>query len=224
MQTTEQGIFITFEGGDGAGKSTQVQLLAQHLQACGREVCLLHEPGGTSVGEKIRAVLLDKAEANMVPMAELLLYEAARAQIVAEVIHPAIAAGKVVICDRFADSTTAYQGWGRELDAQIVSKLNEVATNGLQPDRTILLQIEPSEGLQRAVQASEDGAPDRMEAAGDAFHQRVNAGFDAIAQAEPGRVRRVSAAGTIGEVQRAVFEALADLLPGIPAPSEGGAR
>ena len=214
------GAFITIEGGDGAGKTTQAALLADALQQRGYEVCRIHEPGGTQLGERVRGVLLDASLQDVDATAELLLYEAARAQLVARVIAPALAAGQVVVCDRFDDSTTAYQGYGRQLDIPMVKQLNAVATGGLTPDRTVLLALAPQAGMQRARARS--GAADRMEAAGDAFHQRVWEGFEQLAFANPQRFRVVDASPAPAEVAAAVLAAVQDALPPLPAPAASG--
>lgn len=201
-----RGCFISFEGGEGCGKSTQVRLLAAALQERGYRVLQLREPGGTAAGERIREMLLAKESDGLDPVAELMLYEAARAQIVSEVIRPALAAGTVVICDRFSDSTVAYQGYGRGLDIELVKRLNSAATGGLRPDITVMLFIDPAEGLRRAMGATGgDGSGDRIEAAGLAFHERVAQGFSRIAMEEPERVLAVGAAGTVDEVHQAVL-------------------
>lgn len=206
------GIFITIEGGEGAGKSTQIQKLAQRLESAGEEVLLLREPGDTKLGEEIRALLLHSEDGEVSPLAELLLYEAARAQLIEEKIEPALARGITVISDRFFDSTTAYQGYGRGLDLEMIKKLNAIASKNLSPDRTIYLAAEADLGLKRAHCVSE---PDRLERAGLSFHDRVSEGFKAIACEEPARVRLISAQGTIEEVFSQVLEEVADLFPHI---------
>lgn len=203
-----RGLFITFEGGEGSGKSTQAALLAERLRERGVPVRLLREPGGTPVGEAVRAILLDRDHLDMDPGAELMLYAAARAQLVSQVIRPALAAGDIVLCDRFLDSTTAYQGSGRGLAPELIDSANHAATAGLLPDRTLLLDIEPSAGLVRAVA---HGAADRLEAEELSFHERVRAGFLSIASTSPDRVRVIDAAGSVEDVFRRVREALADL-------------
>ncbi len=202
-----RGVFITFEGGEGCGKSTQLRLLAHALEAAGVPVRTLREPGGTAVGEAVRSILLDPDHAGLDDIAELLLYEAARAQLVAEVIEPALEAGEVVLCDRFYDSTTAYQGHARGIALDEVAELNRAATDGLSPDRTLILDVDPALGIARATS---HGA-DRLESEDLAFHRRVREGFLAIAAAEPERVRTVDASGGIDEVACAVAAALADM-------------
>jgi dTMP kinase len=206
---SERGLFITLEGGEGSGKSTQLDLLACRLTAAGMPLRVLREPGGTTVGELVRATLLDPGHTGMDPVAELLLYEASRAQLVAQVIEPALAAGEVVLCDRFYDSTTAYQGFARNLPLDVVRRLNAIATGGLAPDRTLVLDIDPALGIARATKQGVD----RLEAESLAFHRRVREGFLAIAAEEPRRVRVVDASGDVGSVAREVAAALADLEP-----------
>lgn len=204
------GLLITFEGGDGAGKSTQIRFLARLLEGAGREVVCLREPGGTAVGEALRRVVLDPAHGAMSDRAELLIYEAARAQIVDEVIAPALARGAVVLCDRFFDSTVAYQGAGRGLDGAFIAAANRFACDGLVPDATILL-VAPEEAVRSRM--GRRGDADRLERAGDAFHSRVAEGFAALAAAEPERVRIVSSQLHRTDTFRAVLAELAPLLP-----------
>lgn len=220
--TGGRGVFITFEGGDGVGKSTHIRRLATALKDEGREVLVLREPGGTSVGEMLRSVVLDPANDGLSDEAELLIYEAARAQIVAEVIEPALARGAVVLCDRFADSTVAYQAYGRGLDRAFVDAANAFATRGVMPDRTILLVCRSAaDGL---VRATARGA-DRLEGAGAAFHDRVAAGFAAIAEADPERVRVVDSSGAYRATGAAVRAAVADLFGwAADGGGEGGVR
>lgn len=170
-----KGIFITFEGIDGCGKSTQTALCREWLESLGKTVLLVREPGGTRIGEKIRELLLDKANGSMAPMAELFLFEAARAQIVEETIKPALAEGKAVICDRFFDSSFAYQGCARGLGAEMVSRLNKDATGGLAPDITFFLDITVDQAIMR--REGRGGEKDRIESAGDAFQEKVRQGF-----------------------------------------------
>jgi dTMP kinase len=202
-----RGTFITFEGCEGSGKSTQIARLARRLEAVGVPVRVLREPGGTAVGEAVRALLLDPDNDGLDATAELLLYEASRAQLVADVIEPALEAGELVLCDRFSDSTTAYQGFARGLSPERIVDLNAIATNGLIPDRTIVLDIDPVVGIERATELGAD----RLEGESRAFHESVRRGFLAIAALEPGRVRVVDGAGSPDEVADAVARALADL-------------
>ena len=169
--TTTNGIFITLEGGDGAGKTTHLVRLADKLREMGKEVVIVREPGGTNIGEQIRKVLLDNKNEEMTARTELFLYEAARSQIVAEVIKPALSEGKVVLCDRFFDSTVAYQGYGRGLDVEEIKKANLFTTDGLVPDRTVIIFTDTVENsIYRATK--NDGA-DRIEAEGEAFQKKV---------------------------------------------------
>lgn len=208
------GIFLTLEGDDGVGKSTQADLLASWLEQRGCTVLRVHEPGGTRLGEKIRTLLLDREDDAMTPLAELLLFEAARAQVMDEVIEPALARGEVVVCDRFTDSTLAYQGYGRELGASLVRSTNDLACDGRYPDRTLLLVLDDDVARERVESRSADGAGDRMESAGDAFRMRLRAGFDEIAAAEPERVRIVDANGSVEQVHERIREGIADLIGG----------
>ncbi len=199
------GVFVTFEGGEGAGKSTQIELLADKLRARGLAVTALREPGGTVVGDRVRDLLLDPAHTGLDPRAELLLYEASRAELVAEEIVPRVAAGDVVVCDRFTDSTLAYQGFGRGLDIDGIRALNEWATGGVTPDVTILLDVDPALGLARATGAGAD----RLEAEDVAFHVRVREGFLALADADPtDRFVVIEADAPVEEVAAAVWETL----------------
>lgn len=186
-----RGAFITLEGVDGSGKSTQASLLVERLREQRCEVVALREPGGTPISEKIRALLLDPENAEMADECELLLYEASRAQLVREVIEPALLRGAIVVCDRFYDSTHAYQHGGRGLSDALVSRANELGCCGLSPDVTLVLDIDPAAALARATA---QGA-DRLEAEGLAFQQRVRKDYLALAKADPTRVRVIDAAG-----------------------------
>ena len=207
-----RGAFVTFEGGEGAGKTTHIRFLAEALRNRGREVLCLREPGGTDIGEQLRAVVLDPANEDMADEAELLIYEAARAQIVAQVIRPALERGAVVLCDRFTDSTIAYQAFGRGLSREFVDRANRFACQGVRPDRTILLVTGGSAqtGLARATHRT--GA-DRLELAGEEFHSRVNEAFLQIARDDPERVRVVVSGGRKSSTAAAVFAELSDLFP-----------
>lgn len=184
----KRGFFITIEGGDGAGKSTQTRLLVRHLKRRGLAVTHTREPGGTFVAEALRKVLLHP-KSRIAPLTELFLYEAARAQHVAETVLPALTAGKTVLCERYTDATEAYQGWGRGLDRPTINLLNRIATGGLRPDLTLYLASPVSDGLRRARGRKNGG--DRLERESEAFHRRVQAGYRAIAKREPRRMKVV---------------------------------
>jgi len=169
------GLFVTFEGIDGCGKTTQVTALRDSLEAKGTKVIVIREPGATFIGEKIRSILLDNANSGMSSETEVLLYEAARAQIVSEVIRPALLAGKVVICDRFYDSSVAYQGYARGLPLESIDSLNQFATGGLEPDLTFLLDLPAEAALERMN--VREGSHDRLEIEGLGFMKKVRAGY-----------------------------------------------
>lgn len=197
-------MFVTFEGVDGAGKSTQAQLLAAAL---GPGTVLLREPGGTPAGERLRELLKD-ASLELTPRAELMLFCAARAELVDRVIAPALAAGRDVVCDRFVDSTVAYQGGARGIDADLVATLNAAAVQGCMPDRTILLKLDAGLAGERAEGRCEAPISDRFESEGRGFQDRIAAEFDRIAAAEPQRLAVVDAGGSVAEVHERVREAL----------------
>lgn len=199
-------MFVTLEGVDGAGKSTQARLLAEAL---GPETLLLREPGGTAVGERLRELLKD-GSLELSPRSELLLFCAARAELVERVIKPALAAGRDVVCDRFTDSTVAYQGAARGLAPDLVASLNAAAVDGCMPERTVLLRVDVASAAERAEGRSggEERASDRFEREGAAFQRTIAEAFDRIAAAEPGRVAVVDAAGSVEEVHGRVLEAV----------------
>ena len=184
---SRRGLFITFEGVDGAGKSTQIQRLAANLKREGVSVLVTREPGGTPISERIREVLLERQHHKMVSTTELLLYAAARSQHVAQCIAPALAEGQIVISDRFGDAMVAYQGHGRGLDLELIHHLNRVATDGLVPDLTIVLDVPVKVGRERTRRRRR--ALDRLELEDFEFHQRVREGYLTIAKEEPHRVR-----------------------------------
>lgn len=208
------GLFITFEGPEGSGKSTQIQLLAQHLCRQGHQVLCTREPGGTAIGDQIRHVLHDVANTEMDAHAEVLLYSASRAQLVAQIIQPALEQGMTVLCDRYADSTYAYQGYGRGLDLAALRQLTQFATRGLKPDLTIYLDLPVSEGLQRKQRASEAGTGEwnRMDRLELEFHRRVRAGYLEMIRAEPERWLVVDASLSVEETHAAVCARLEAVL------------
>ena len=208
------GRFITFEGGEGCGKSTQVRLLAERLRTAGKDVLITREPGGTALAERIRALVREESDDPPNARAETLLFLASRAQLVAEVIRPALAAGTWVLCDRFADSTFAYQGYGRGLDLTELKRLNAFATDGLVPDRTVLLDVAPETAAvrMRVREQSTCTEADRMEKAGDGFHARLKGGFLELAAAEPERFAVVAADGNVDEVAEKVWNSILPML------------
>src|SRR5580692_5465297 len=206
------GRFLTFEGMDGCGKTTQLRLLSQYLREQGREVVETVEPGGTETGRQIRRILLDPANSAIVPRAELLLYFASRAQNVEEVIRPALAAGRVVLCDRFTDSTLVYQGCGRGLDSSIVLDLDRIACQGLRPSTTVLIDIDLETSLSRAKRRNErvGQSESRIDDESAAFHEDVRKGYLALAAAEPARFIVVDGRAGIGDVAKHIRERLQD--------------
>ena len=211
-----KGLFITFEGTEGCGKSTQVELLARRLSALGHRVRTLREPGGTPIGEEIRHTLKhSRANEAMTAEAELLLMNASRAQLVREVIRPALDAGEIVLCDRFYDSTTAYQGHGRQLDLQMVQAVIDIAVGETRPNLTLLLTVprEISE-LRRAVrQATLPFMRDRIEEGDREFFARVEEGFQAIAATHPDRVRVVDGSAPVDVICEHIWEIIRPVLP-----------
>ena len=204
------GILITVEGGEGTGKSTLVESLAAYIRKRGRDVVVVREPGQTVLGERVRALILDQTM-QTAPMAELLLFEAARAQLMAEVVEPALAAGKVVLADRFTDSTVAYQGFGRGMGVELVARLNDAVTDARRPDLTLWLDLDPRIGIERARSRS---IPDRLESEDIGFHGRVRAGFAHLAQEEPTRIRRLDATLPPDELARLAAAVVVEALDG----------
>lgn len=207
------GRFITFEGGEGSGKTTQIALLEKDLEAAGRDVLVTQEPGGGHLGRAIRQVLLDPRNREMAPVTELLLYTAARAQHVEEVIRPALEAGRIVLSDRFADSTTAYQGGGRGLPRDWIEQMHRIATRGVWPDLTILLDVPPAVGLARAAKTS---GPDRLEREPIEFHERVREAFLELARAELGRIRVIDGTLPVEQVAARIRAYVDELLQHSP--------
>lgn len=197
------GIFITFEGVDGCGKSTQARILAHWLLKLGYKVEMTREPGGTPLAEKIRDVLLEKTDEEVAPLTELLLYAASRAQHVADKIKPALSEGKIVVCERFADSTVAYQGFGLGYDLELVQRLNGMATQGVSPHWTVLVDIDPDQAYCRVSKRQE--GEDRIEARGLAFQRRVHEGYRWVLAQDPLRISGISADGkSIRQIQREI--------------------
>lgn len=204
------GLLITFEGGEGSGKSTQVELLAAWLADRGYEVLTAREPGTTATGELARRFLLETAPDDLTPEAELALFLAARAQLADEVLRPALAAGRIVLLDRYGDSSVAYQGYGRGLEPERVAALNAWATRGLAPDLTVLIDVPVTAAGERR-----DRAPDRVERAGAAFHERVHAGYAALARNEPNRFCVIAGGRPIAEIQATIRDRVQGLLKNI---------
>jgi dTMP kinase len=209
-----RGRFITLEGGEGCGKSTQVARLKAALEAEGIGVLLVREPGGTWLSEQIRGLIKDQDTDAPCARAELLLFLAARAQLVRKVIRPALESGTWVVSDRFSDSTLAYQGYGRGLPLDIIREANDFACEGLKPDKTILLDVDPetSRERMRGREASTNTTADRIERAGDDFHSRLRKGFLEMAAAEPSRIVTVDASGGEDEVWERVWKSLTPIL------------
>lgn len=206
----KKGIFITVEGTDGSGKTTQIKRMEKYLAEQGREVILVREPGGTKISESIRSITLDPASTEMGNITEMLLYAAARAQLVEEVIKPSIDCGKVVICDRFIDSTYAYQGYGRGIDISILEMVNNVAINGVVPDMTLFFDISPEVALRRRMASSET---DRIENEGTIFHRKVYEGYIKLTEKFPDRIKRIDGSGSVDKVWEEV-RALVDSITG----------
>lgn len=210
----QPGLFITFEGSEGGGKSTQIRRLASRLEALGRRVLLTREPGGTPIGEQIRHLLQHSEEGHgMKPEAELLLFAASRAQLAREVISPAVAAGTVVLADRFMDSTTVYQGVARAIDPEAVRFINQFAVGPCRPDLTLVLDVET--GLGRKRMLARAGAPDRMEQEPTEFFEAVREGYLRLAQSEPKRIRVIDASRSIEEVEQEIWQSLQEQFDGI---------
>ncbi len=198
-------LFITFEGPEGSGKTTQMQSLAAWLRECGRDVMTTREPGGTRIGDAVRSLLLDPACVEMTPESEFLLFSASRAQLVRQVIIPNLQAGVVVLCDRFADSTLAYQGYGRQLDLNMLRQITGFATANLLPDLTIYLDLPVAEGLKRK-RGGDAVEWNRMEREQQEFHERVHQGYLALAEADPARWLVLSALQPVEEIQHSIRE------------------
>jgi len=210
-------LFITFEGPEGSGKTTQMELLKGYLEEKGHSVLATREPGGTSIGNQIRAVLLDPCNTEMLPASEALLFSAARAQIVNQVIRPHLAQGDIVLCDRYADSTLAYQGYGHGLDLEILHTITALATGGLKPDLTVYLDIDVEEGLRRKLTAHEAGNAEwnRLDQQEAAFHRRVREGYLKMATREPDRWLVVDATQSLEAIQALIRARVEAKLPGL---------
>ncbi len=212
MASKSGGVFVTFEGGEGAGKSTQIRILAERLRTMGREVVETVEPGGTAIGRQIRRVFLDAGNGELTPEAELLLVFAARSQNLKQVIKPALEAGRMVLCDRFTDSTRVYQGVARKLGLEVVETVNRIACGGMAPDLTLLLDIPVEAGMARASarNARGDAAQEtRLDEEAPEFHLVVREAYLDLARNEPGRIRVIAAQGSVEEVAARVWETVA---------------
>ncbi len=208
-----KGLFITFEGMDCSGNTTQMERLASWLRKCGREVLCTREPGGTPMAESIRTLLLSRQEGETVtPEAELLLFGAARAQHVANLIAPFVAKGGIVLCDRFYDSTTAYQGYARGLDLAFIQQLNEFCCGECKPDITFLFELPLKESRRRLAARKGEAEPDRLEEEDNAFHQAVHDGFLKIAELNPERIHVIDAMKSRDEITNAIMEMLKDAI------------
>ncbi|MBQ9272409.1 MAG: dTMP kinase [Mogibacterium sp.] len=202
-----KGLFITLEGGDGAGKSTQIRNIEAFFKGRGFTVTHTREPGGPPISEKLRDILLDTQNTEMDPVTEMLIYAASRAQHVRETVIPALERGEIVICDRYVDSSIAYQGFGRNLGS-MVEEVNRYATGGLMPDITVWLDIDPETGKARA---SGDKGPDRLDLESSDFHSRVREGYAHIAESEPDRFKRIDATGSVEEIRDKIYDCLESL-------------
>jgi len=217
-----RGIFVSFEGSEGCGKSTQIRILADRLKAAGQGVLLTREPGGTEIGEHLRQLLqFSKAGQAMAPETELLLFTASRAQLVREVILPALAEGRAVLADRFLDSTTVYQGVARKLDAAAVAAINRFAVGDTLPDITFVLDLEPSVARERLRQRHAT-TPDRMENQPAAFYDAVRAGYQSLARDQPHRVRLLDASGTVDDLGERIWRQVTSIWPRRVPTSTGG--
>ena len=210
-----QGKFITFEGIESCGKTTQIRLLNDYLTKKGCKTILTREPGGTAIGDQIRHILLDPKNKEMHAVTEALLYEASRRQHIEELIRPALTKGKIILCDRYSDSTVAYQGAARKLSPKVIKQLDEIATGGLKPDLTILLDVTAKEGLSRANKRS---APDRFEQERLSFHEKVRRAYLALAKAEPKRIKVIDGSLPVKEIHEKIIEILG---PGLRSSARG---
>lgn len=206
-------MFITFEGIEGSGKTTQVKHVADFLRKKGHDCVITREPGGTPIGEKIRAILLDPASKGMNPLTELLLYTADRVQHVKELLGPSLAAGQTVLCDRYFDATLVYQGYARGLDIELIEQLHKLLLAGLRPDITFLLDLAPETGLSRAWaqinNGNRTGRESRFEKEALSFHEKVRSGYLTLARKEPGRFRIIDASRDVDDVQKEILKVFA---------------
>ncbi|MCK4691609.1 MAG: dTMP kinase [Desulfuromonadales bacterium] len=208
--------FITFEGIEGSGKTTQIRFLSKHLQQQGIEVLRTREPGGCPIADQIRGILLNPANAAMIPQTELLLYAAARAQHIEEIVQPALQSGRMVLCDRFTDATLAYQGAGRGLDPALIKRLNLLTAGGCHPDLTLLLDLPVEIGISRAThreEAQQDSSEGRFEREQLEFHQRIRRAYLSMAAAEPQRIRVIDAEQTPQQIAQQVAAIIDPFLP-----------
>ena len=220
-------LFITFEGIEGSGKTTQIQRLKKYLTQKGIPCKVTREPGGTPIGEKIRKILLNPDHREMVPATELLLYEAARTQHVKEVIKPFLEKGRVVLCDRFSDATLAYQGYGRKMDLKWIQRLNHLSSQGVRPDVTFLLDCPSDVGLKRAIQRNrtlKQEREERFEREEIEFHRRVRKGYLAIARKEPRRVKVIGTRQGEEKVFEKIRKIIDNLLIGVKGTRDRGAK
>lgn len=210
-------VFVTFEGLDGSGKSTHLRRVASRLAAHGCDACVTHEPGGTPLGEGIRSLFLSSSARDLDGAVEALLVFASRRQHLLEVIEPALQAGRVVLCDRFSDSTYAYQGWGRGVAIELIERIDDVATGRRRPDRTVLFDLSPEEAQSRSSSTRRqlDGRVNRLDIEGLEFYGRVREGYLELARRDPGRFRVVGSGASTRDTARQVIAALGDLLPGV---------
>lgn len=221
MQQSQSGHLITLEGGEGAGKTTQQRLLAAALSSRGYSCLTTREPGGTEVGQALRHVLLEAFPAGLSARTELFLFAADRAEHVETVIRPALQSGSIVICDRFTDSTLVYQGMGRGIELELIKQINQMATQGLEPDLTLWLNLPPEIGLARVQERRR--TPDQIEQQDLDFHHRLHRGFAQLAAAEPRRIREVDALGPIEIIAAEIEEIVIRYLSGIDCDSSDNA-
>ncbi|MDP1722785.1 MAG: dTMP kinase [Candidatus Gottesmanbacteria bacterium] len=207
----KRGFFITIEGGEGAGKSIQVEILASHLREEGYPIVVTREPGGTRIGEQIRAITHNQENVDMESTTEAYLMAAARAQHVAQIIEPAIASGKIVLCDRYVDSSIAYQGYGRKLGADTIAGLNALAINGAKPDLTLLLSVTPEVGNKRRTKSAK--TKDRLDLQQHDFYSRVHDGYLALAKKDPNRYVVIDAEKSIVQVAQTIWDEVHTRLP-----------